>query len=61
MVFDGTRLPGVRADSILMSKIENEDIDSIRVLKGSRARAEYGSDARHGVILIYLKKQGNAP
>ncbi|MCK5649833.1 MAG: hypothetical protein KAJ42_00580 [Gemmatimonadetes bacterium] len=60
LVFDGTRLPGAEADSILQEQIKGRDIDSIRVLKGSRALAEYGPEAEHGVILIYLKERGIA-
>ena len=45
LVFEGTRLPGLEADSILKGMIKGKDIDSIRVLKGSRALADYGPEA----------------
>lgn len=40
----------------ITKNLNNEDIESISVLKGSAASALYGSDAQNGVILITTKK-----
>ena len=50
---DGVRIDGSRDEAL---KLVNPDqIDHIEVIKGSAARRQFGSEARNGVIQIYLK------
>lgn len=44
-------------DSLALTKINPEDIESISVLKGAAATAIYGIRGQNGVILITLKKE----
>jgi TonB-dependent SusC/RagA subfamily outer membrane receptor len=52
-----TILDGVLIDSKQFSKVNPNDVESIKVLKGTDATAIYGSRAVNGVIIITTKKE----
>jgi TonB-linked SusC/RagA family outer membrane protein len=54
VVLDGIILPAG-----ILNSINNNDIESITILKGASAAAIYGSDAANGVLLVTLKKGRN--
>lgn len=52
-----TILDGVLIDSKQFSKVNPNDVESIKVLKGTDATAIYGSRAVNGVIIITTKEK----
>ncbi|MBT2558334.1 TonB-dependent receptor plug domain-containing protein [Hymenobacter sp. ISL-91] len=46
---------GLAADSLLISQLNPDQIDSVRVIKGTAAIQQYGDLAENGVVLITLK------
>lgn len=51
---------GVRSDLKVLDTLPPERIASVSVLKDSLARASYGPGARNGVIVVTLKRPGEA-
>jgi hypothetical protein len=49
---------GVRTTQELAMKIPKDSMASVEVLKGEAARAKYGDDGKHGVIMIKTKGKG---
>ncbi len=50
---DGVRVDGSRDEAL--KQLDPDRIDRIEVLKGPAARLKYGSEARDGVIQIFMK------
>lgn len=48
-------IDGVRSEKSALSKLNKESIESVEILKGTAAAAEYGPDAEHGVIVVKTK------
>lgn len=46
---------GLAADSLRISQLNPDQIDSVRIMKGNAATAIYGEKGRNGVILITMK------
>ena len=61
---NGAQLTEVASDSIWEGISSARKTDSVRVLKGPRALAQYGEKGKNGVVLIYLRegqiKEGSA-
>lgn len=50
---DGVRVDGSRDEA--MKQLDPDQIDRIEIVKGDAARLKYGSEARDGVIQIFMK------
>lgn len=57
-IIDDTRW--IRSQNAIRD-LDPSDIESITVLKGDQAVAEYGEEGRHGVIIIVTKSKSYAP
>ena len=55
---DGVRVDGDRDEA--MKKVEPDQIARIEVIKGDAARQRYGSEARNGVIQIFMKSSAES-
>ncbi len=51
---------GIEMDSAQFSKVPQDQIESIRVVKGPSAIEKYGQKAKNGVIVVTLKKPAGA-
>ena len=55
---DGVRVNGDRDEA--MKNVDPDQIDRIEVIKGDAARQRYGSEARNGVIQIFMKSSAES-
>ena len=53
-------IDGAKADAKVLDTLRPERIAAVSVLKDSLARISYGPEARNGVIVVTLKKPGDA-
>jgi hypothetical protein len=57
LVVDGVNMGKKELNSISLSVVNPDDIESIDVYRGEKAVSLYGEEAKDGVIMIYTKKK----
>ena len=50
-------IDGVRTDQATFKKLHPADIESVEIIKGKAAAAQYGSEAEFGVIVVTDQKE----